>query len=77
VLNLLKTTGIVFSDHAIPNSIRQNPETVSIYKSQFFNKTNVGIFFVLLKGAKDENKFQSNKVFNVNQSGKLTVHTIK
>jgi hypothetical protein len=51
-----------FSRSRHPKFYSRNPETIAVSKAQFFNKTNAGIFFVLLKSATDEYKFPSHKV---------------
>ena len=51
------------------------PEATSISRTMGFNRVEVGKFFDILRGIREENNFNVQQIFNIDESGLSTVPT--
>ena len=58
-----------------PNITLRTPEATSMARAQGFNKTNVNTFFNILKTVQDNHFHPAHRIYNVDETGLLTVQT--
>lgn len=58
-----------------PNITLRKPEATSMARAQGFNKTNVNTFFNILKTVQDNHFHPAHRIYNVDETGLLTVQT--